>query len=486
MIRTALLLPAALLLAGLAPAADPPDSAYEHLKAIEWHVGDWVAESTAPYDLGDVKKGDHIISNASRRWAFNKTAMILDGLQEVNGRRIPLTHEVYTWDPATKKITVAIASSFGPGRGVVLKAGPEMVLEFSATGPKGTLKGTGILKKVDNDSYTWELQDATLDGKELPPWPAVTYRRKTAVAAGELWDAFRKAMAGTWTGEGKMSVTIPELKLAKGDPVTGRTTLKESTGGKALAGEADFVMAGQPFSNRSLIGWDPDARQVRYLVFWSGGVVEDVLFTRRQGPSFLGTYIVRIPGQATTPTPVRFTFANPDTYSLVFTDGPQKGQVLFTWKRVQGAGLIEPLQPLAAMVGDWTMKGQWADGVPFEGEEHVRVGPGGHFLLGSGWYQERDGQRIDYEYQVGWDAGKKQTVMHFACSDGIRATRTGTLDAATRTWTNVCKFAQADGRPGSFDQVLRIENDNRLLWTGTNFKGSDKPLPDLKFTFTRK
>ena len=98
---TALLI--AVCLIGNLCLGQEPSPSYEHLKFLEPFTGDWVGEYVAPSDLGPVKKGDHVTVHASQRWALNKTFAIKDFQLEVNGRKIPATHEIDGWDEKGKK-----------------------------------------------------------------------------------------------------------------------------------------------------------------------------------------------------------------------------------------------------------------------------------------------------------------------------------------------------------------------------------------------
>lgn len=329
--RTAWLIVAAvgLFTAGPALAQEVP-SAYEHLKPLEWGIGDWVGEWALPYDLGPFKKGDRVEFHVSSQWIVNRNSIVVDTCIVKDGRRFPDTHEIISWDAAKKKpVHTFFDSDAGRGNGEWADVGKKPKLRWSYDSKTGRTEGTSHMEVRDANTYTWQIRDVTLNGAKQDDYLLVTFKRKTATAS-------------------------------------------------------------------------------------------------------------------------------------------------------------EHLKPLAALVGHWSMDGKWADGVPFKGEEHSRWVLNGHFIRGQGWYIERNGTRMDYEYQIGWDAEKNQPVMQFLTSDGATGTRTGSLDTKARTWTCSHRFVRPDKSTGSYDHVLKIENDNRMRWTGMNWKVPGGTLPDIEFTFTRK
>ena len=64
-----------------------PTSPYEHLKSLEWLIGDWVREYTMPAGTPEWgEAGAKIQSRASFRWAPNKSFIILEGTDIVGGK----------------------------------------------------------------------------------------------------------------------------------------------------------------------------------------------------------------------------------------------------------------------------------------------------------------------------------------------------------------------------------------------------------------
>jgi hypothetical protein len=116
-----------------------------------------------------------------------------------------------------------------------------------------------------------------------------------------------------------------------------RFSLAPASDGKTLVGETKFEMLDKPLTldAQVLTGWDPDQRQVRFIAFWSGALVEEIVLSRQRGTAFLGTYIAKSPGSPTLRERIRIDYKTPDSYVVTFAEGPRKDQELSSWKRVE-------------------------------------------------------------------------------------------------------------------------------------------------------
>ncbi len=144
------------------------------------------------------------------------------------------------------------------------------------------------------------------------------------------------------------------------------------------------------------------------------------------------------------------------------------------------------LRPIEWLVGDWSVRGTWADGKPHEGEEHSGWVYDKNFIQGTGWYKDRDGKRIDYIFMIAWDAKAKKYVMAAGGSDGAHGIGTADYDAATKTLAFRRTAVSPAGEEMSLDQRDRLVSSDTFEWIGTNFRIGDKTLPDVKLTFSRK
>ena len=171
----------------------------------------------------------------------------------------------------------------------------------------------------------------------------------------------------------------------------------------------------------------------------------------------------------------------PDVH-VVFS--PQVDIAAPTFDETPGPG-YEKLKPIEWMVGDWQVEGKWGDGKVHAGEEHAEWIFNKNFILGQGWFTDRDAKRVEYMYLVVWDPNSRKIVMPILDSFGGHFIRTGDLAAATNTVTSRQAGILGTGEETSLDQVSKLIDRNSYEWTGTNVKGPVK-LPDIKITFSRK
>jgi len=261
---------------------------------------------------------------------------------------------------------------------------------------------------------------------------------------------------------------------------------------------------GKPVQYEFYTGWNPKTKAVFQ---WAAGATDgDYGITQR-----LGTYdparhawtsrgsLLLSSGEERTDF-VRFNLGEKDRITIDFTECRHGNQVLpdahdtFTRAaRVAPPALDdtpgpghEHLKPIEWLVGDWSVRGTWADGKPHEGEEHSGWVYDKNFIQGAGWYKGRDGQRIDYHFMIAWDAKAKKLLMAHVDSEGGHGTGTATYDPQTKTTTSRRTAITAAGEEISLDQINRLVNEDTFEWTGTNFRIGEKTLPDVKLTFSRK
>ena len=390
MIRTAAFLSGVVCLAlSTATRGDENKStAYEHLKPLQWQIGDWVGEYTAAFDLAGVKKGDVVTSHTSFRWMLDRSVLVVDSHQVVGGKRIPNTHEIASWDPTSNKRIVRFYTAQGAGCGEYAQIGDKIVLPWSADLEEGKLKGTSYIEKVDADTYTWQGREVTLAGKKLPDWPVVTMRRKTGAAPGELWNNFRDAAKGKWKGTGELLRDGEVPDLAKGTKFEIDFLFEPVADGMAMTGRFDFRIPGKDVAATApfLAGWDPQTEQIAIRDFWSIGGLEEVFLSRQKGKQFFGTYAGKSPGAAPLKGRIRWRYHDADSYDLTFLDGPYKGQVLSSWKRVHpaasAAASVSPESQAAIerLVGVWSIEGKHGDAT-VRGTLSTDWAPGKHCLV---------------------------------------------------------------------------------------------------------
>lgn len=309
----------------------------EHLTSMEWLLGDWVGEYTLEYDWGDFKAGDHLITHASRRWGLDKSIIVEDYISVVDGTRYPETHEVMRWDAVGQRLVHDIVGPGGAGDGQWTTVGEKAALRWNFVYQGVKVDGTSYLEKKGDDSYTWQVREVTVDGEKKPDLPVVTFHRKKGEAAGGLWEKWRAAVAGQWLGKGTFGRDQPAQGLTKGDRFTFPLTWTAALDGSVLLGKGEFNV---PEKNvhvelQEQCFWDPQTRQIRLSAVWSNGMVEEISLQRMRGTAFLGTFTTKSPGCAAERGGISLDCPDADTCILTLLDGPRKGHVLNTFKRVK-------------------------------------------------------------------------------------------------------------------------------------------------------
>ena len=152
----------------------PPPSNYEHLKELEWMIGSWVDEgedSTITTDCEWTK---------NRNYMTRSFAMIIGDQVDTSGMQI------VGWDPVNKQIRSWVFDSDGAfSEGTWTHKGDKWFVQ-----QKGTLVDGGqttalhIFKRLDDNSYTWQSINRTIDGEMQPNIDEVVVTR-TLGANGE-------------------------------------------------------------------------------------------------------------------------------------------------------------------------------------------------------------------------------------------------------------------------------------------------------------
>jgi uncharacterized protein (TIGR02246 family) len=141
-----------------ADPVEPPKSNYEHLKPLEWMIGSWVDEgegSTITTDCEWTK---------NRNYMTRSFAMIVGNQVDTSGM------QVIGWDPVNKQFRSWVFDSDGAfSEGTWTQKGNKWLIQ-----QKGTLVDGGqttalnIIKRVDDNTLTWQSINRTIDG-ELQP-----------------------------------------------------------------------------------------------------------------------------------------------------------------------------------------------------------------------------------------------------------------------------------------------------------------------------
>jgi uncharacterized protein (TIGR02246 family) len=135
-----------------------PPGNYENLRALEWAVGNWSAES----DKGDA---EHL----SLSWASNQNFLVATFTATVKGVSVGSATHWIGWDPKAKRVRSWIFDATGGfGEGAWTESGGQWSIKSTSTLQDGTgATETIVLGRVDADTITLQSKDRTVDGKSV-------------------------------------------------------------------------------------------------------------------------------------------------------------------------------------------------------------------------------------------------------------------------------------------------------------------------------
>ncbi len=136
-----------------------PPGNYEHLRGLEWAIGEWVDEGDGP-EVGHV----------TFEWSPEGNFIISTQAVTVKDTLVSRVTEWIGWDPATSQVrSWSFEADGGVGEGVWSNQGDQWIIKTNAILPDGKkLAATNVVTRTSPDAITWQSKDRTLDGKELP------------------------------------------------------------------------------------------------------------------------------------------------------------------------------------------------------------------------------------------------------------------------------------------------------------------------------
>jgi uncharacterized protein (TIGR02246 family) len=156
------------LLGSVRDAPYVPPTNYEHLRALEWTIGDWASETN---------KGES--ARASFTWGKNQNFIV--ATIEATIKEVPVSGATQWigWDPAAKAIrSWTFDDDGGIGRGAWTHQDNKWTIKSTNTLRDGKkLAATNIVTRIDADMITWQSVNRTLDGNALPDTPEIRMKR---------------------------------------------------------------------------------------------------------------------------------------------------------------------------------------------------------------------------------------------------------------------------------------------------------------------
>ena len=145
-----------------------PPGNYEHLRGLEWTIGEWVDEGEGP-------EIDHV----TFEWAPENSFLISTQDVRVRDTLVARSTEWIGWNPATSEVrSWSFVADGAIGEGVWSNQGDQWIINTNAILPNGKkLKATNVVTRNGPDAITWESKDRTLDGKPLPDVKGIKMKR---------------------------------------------------------------------------------------------------------------------------------------------------------------------------------------------------------------------------------------------------------------------------------------------------------------------
>ncbi|MDR3635221.1 MAG: SgcJ/EcaC family oxidoreductase [Isosphaeraceae bacterium] len=143
------------LIASVRELPDEELAHYEHLKELEWLVGDWVEET-----------GDAVVLT-SVAWTDNKNFLLRSFDVRIKGKPALTGTQRIGWDPLTKQIKSWVFDSRGGhGEGLWTRSGDQWAVKAIGVRPDGRVAtATQVLTYVNKDTLRWKSFDRTLGGE---------------------------------------------------------------------------------------------------------------------------------------------------------------------------------------------------------------------------------------------------------------------------------------------------------------------------------
>ena len=154
----------------LTETAAPAPSASSQLEALKWLIGIW-----------ENKDADQTVETKVE-WAGDKNFLVrtfkLKGAEESETDG----WEIVGWDPDRQQIRSWIFDSNGGfGESSWSYDGGHWLIRASNVLPDGSRStGENVLTKIDDNKFTWESQNPTLDGEPQPSVPKIVVHRTTS------------------------------------------------------------------------------------------------------------------------------------------------------------------------------------------------------------------------------------------------------------------------------------------------------------------
>jgi uncharacterized protein (TIGR02246 family) len=145
-----------------------PPSHYEHLRGLEWAIGEWA---------GETGKGE--TEELSFAWDENQNFIVGTFSTTARGAPVSSAKQWIGWDPEAKRIrswVFDVSGAFGEGSWTA--EGKKWVVKTTLVLPGGKkAAATFILTPVDADTIALQSKDRSVNGEKLPDTKEIKLKR---------------------------------------------------------------------------------------------------------------------------------------------------------------------------------------------------------------------------------------------------------------------------------------------------------------------
>jgi uncharacterized protein (TIGR02246 family) len=156
------------LLGSVRDAAYAPPGNREHLRGLEWALGDWASEP-----------GKGPVERLSVSWAEGENFVVATFSTAVGDATVGQATQWIGWDPLAKRVRSWIFDAAGGyGEGAWSRDGNRWIIKATSVRQDGKkAAATYVLTRVDADTISLQARDRSVGGKMLPPIKPVRLKR---------------------------------------------------------------------------------------------------------------------------------------------------------------------------------------------------------------------------------------------------------------------------------------------------------------------
>lgn len=166
-------------------SAAPAPPPVQHLRDLEWMVGDW-ADERSPADSVSVR--------STCDWTANRAFLIRKFKVEGKGDVSRAGTEIIGWDPRAQRIrSWAFDSDGGFGESVWVRDGNRWLVRYSGIRPDGNeASATNLLTVVDANTVRLQSRDRTANGERRPDVAEITIKRQVVAKDASKTESKKK------------------------------------------------------------------------------------------------------------------------------------------------------------------------------------------------------------------------------------------------------------------------------------------------------